>query len=111
MEGRPVKYRVRSNGCELPQLVEQLVQRELSAYDERHGRAVRSGEVRFYAFGEAATEPMKCCLIEVSLRQRGTLCVTNIDRRWIEVVRQAFRNLTRATLTSSLKPVRNERRA
>lgn len=92
-----MKYRVRSNHGDLPDLVEQLVQREIDAYDQRCGNAVRSGEIRLYELPDASSEPMKCCLVEVALRGSGVICVTAIERRWVEAVREAFRKLWRDT--------------
>jgi hypothetical protein len=90
-----MKYRLRCNLSDVPQLVEQLVERELDVYERSWGGFVAAGEVRLYEYGHALTEPMKCCLIEAALRDGTTVCVTGIERRWTEVVRDAFRKLER----------------
>lgn len=44
-----MKYRVRCNLADAPQVVDQMVWQELIAFDRRHGYLVSGGEVRLYA--------------------------------------------------------------
>ena len=87
-----MKYRVTRNVSELPPAADQVLSRELRAFDLRLGHLVLRGEVRLY---EVATdpEPMKCCMIGMKTGNAEDLVATSVGDRWTEAIRDAFQRL------------------